>query len=143
VASVNRALNFKTMETIYQKAVRLMQPEEIGSHESDLHLKVTEVSQRLVDDYKFKTIVERFISQIDGTAWFDIPFAFDPFRETKTKEYEYQCAECGCNSVEMKMWVNPNDTNRTEPFQNMPTDAEECWCRNCDDHRELIYNPKK
>ncbi len=118
-----------------------MQPEEIGNHVSDLHLKVTEVSERLVETYAFKNLVERFISQIDKTAWFDIPFAFDPFWEETYKNHEYQCAECGSNAVEAKMWVRLNAEH--ELRQDMPEGEEECWCIDCDDHRELIYNLKK
>lgn len=31
--------------------------------------------------YEFRGIVETFISQIDKTLWYDIPFAYDPFWE--------------------------------------------------------------
>ncbi len=59
------------------------------------------------------------------------------------ENYEYQCAQCGSNAVETKMWVNPNDMGRTEPMQFISEDEEDCWCRDCDDHRKIEYVPIK
>ncbi len=64
-------------KTIYQLAVSEMQADEISSHESDLYLKCTPVSENLVDGYEFKQNVRKFSSNIDGSMWFDIPFAND------------------------------------------------------------------
>ena len=64
-------------KTIYQLAVSEMQADEISSHESDLYLKCTPVSENLVSGYEFKQIVRKFTSNIDGCMWFDIPFAND------------------------------------------------------------------
>ena len=63
--------------TIYQLAVSEMQPNEVSSHESDLYLKCTPVSENLVSNYEFKQNVQKFRSNIDGSMWFDIPFAND------------------------------------------------------------------
>ena len=51
----------------------------IENHEGDLYTPVTETSEVYIDAYEFKCNVEMFTSAIDGTKWFDIPFAFDPF----------------------------------------------------------------
>ena len=64
---------------IYQKAVESMQGNEIDHHQSDLYLKVTPVSQELVNNYEFKGNVKRFYSRIDKSEWFDIPFAYSPY----------------------------------------------------------------
>jgi hypothetical protein len=53
----------------------------VSSHESDLYAKVTPESEALIARYQFKINVKRFRSQIDGTPWFDIPFAYDPYWE--------------------------------------------------------------
>lgn len=52
---------------------------EIDSHESDLYVKAT--ARALAIIAKYPNGYSRFISQIDGTYWLDIPFAFDPFWE--------------------------------------------------------------
>lgn len=69
------------MKTLYEQAVELMDKDEISHHESDLYLKVTPVSLPLIDKYEFGSKVTRFISQIDGGLWFEIPFAHDPYWE--------------------------------------------------------------
>lgn len=66
-------------KTIYQLAVSEMQADEISSHESDLYLKCTPVSENLVSGYEFKQNVRKFRSNIDGSMWFDVPFANDLF----------------------------------------------------------------
>lgn len=70
-------------KSIYEQAKELMQPSDIDHHESDLYLKVTPESETLVRDYEFRRNVKRFISNIDRSVWFDIPFAFDPFWNKK------------------------------------------------------------
>ena len=64
---------------IYQKAVESMQGNEIDHHQSDLYLKVTPISQELVNNYEFKGNVKRFYSRVDNSSWFDIPFAYSPY----------------------------------------------------------------
>lgn len=56
---------------------------EVGSHYSDLYVKVTPVSTEIVNQYEYKKNVTTFVSQIDGTLWYDIPFAYDGFFESK------------------------------------------------------------
>ena len=56
----------------------------LDNHESDLYVKVTPESQKIVNDYEFKSNVTKFHSQIEGEGmYFDIPFAFDPFWDKK------------------------------------------------------------
>jgi hypothetical protein len=61
----------------------------IGSHESDLYAKVTPESTKIIDAYKLKSNVTTFISNRDDKPWYDIPFAYDPFWEYKTKRAEF------------------------------------------------------
>ena len=55
----------------------------LDSHESDLYAKVTPEATAIIGGYQFKCNVETFVSQIDGKLWYDIPFAFTPFWESK------------------------------------------------------------
>ena len=64
------------MLNIHELAVEQMKPEEIDHHCSDLYLKVTPVSKKLVDEYDFKQNVQIFKDQIDHVPWYDIPFAY-------------------------------------------------------------------
>lgn len=67
------------MKTICQQLKYNGVPTE--THESDLLAKKTEISNIIVDAYEFKNNVVTFRSQIDGTIWYDIPFANDLFWE--------------------------------------------------------------
>lgn len=49
----------------------------LDNHESDLYAKVCDASTRIVQRVDHPCSV--FVSQIDGTHWYDLPFAFDPF----------------------------------------------------------------
>lgn len=63
--------------SIYEEAKRRNIP--MSQHESDLYLKVTSDSTRLINDYEFKCNVTTFYNTNDGSRWYDIPFAYDPF----------------------------------------------------------------
>lgn len=52
---------------------------QTDSHRSDLYFPVTEQTSAMVNEYKFKSNVTTFTSQIDGKRWYDAPFAFDPY----------------------------------------------------------------
>lgn len=49
----------------------------VDSHESDLYVKVTDVSQHILRCYG--KAAQIFRSQIDGSAWYDVPFMYKPF----------------------------------------------------------------
>jgi len=63
------------METIYQEMLKA--GVEVSHHESDLYVRVTPESRRVIENYQFK--VTAFQSEVDGQLWFDIPFAYDPW----------------------------------------------------------------
>jgi len=53
---------------------------DLSNHESDLYVKVTPESQKIINGYKYKNNVTKFHSQIEGEGmYFEIPFAYDPF----------------------------------------------------------------
>lgn len=66
------------MKDIYTAALRVLPASDIDHHETDLYLKVSEKSAALVAAYDFQGNVERFVSPLDGCAWFDVPFAYTP-----------------------------------------------------------------
>ena len=77
------------MKDIYTAALRVLPASDIDHHETDLYLKVSEKSAALVASYDFRGNVERFVSPLDGCAWFDVPFAYTPARiEHARKNYK-------------------------------------------------------
>lgn len=66
-----------TPANIHAIAAATMKPEDIGHWYSDLYLRVTPISKRLVSRYEYKHFVTVFRDQIDGVPWYEIPFAFD------------------------------------------------------------------
>lgn len=69
------------MDSIYQEL--LAAGIELDHHQSDLYAKATDVSREIVQRYQFASIVTTFRSNIDGSQWFDIPFAYEPYWEQK------------------------------------------------------------
>lgn len=58
----------------------------LDSHASDLYVRVTDVSRALVQRYRWRAHVTTFVSQLDGLAWYDIPFAHVPFWARRERE---------------------------------------------------------
>jgi len=54
-----------------------------SQHESDLYLPVNTETMALIKDYRFRSNVTTFRSNIDGKLWYDVPFAYLPFWEAK------------------------------------------------------------
>jgi hypothetical protein len=52
---------------------------ELDHHASDLYAKRTPVSERILRGYEHRRNVTTFRSNVDGTVWYDIPFAYMPF----------------------------------------------------------------
>ena len=59
---------------------------EHSNHASDLYIPVNEVTKKLIAEYEFKKNVTRFINNIDGKPWYDVPFAYGPFWENVAKK---------------------------------------------------------
>lgn len=43
---------------------------------------------------------------------------------------DYVCSECGCEDIQVQMWVNPN-TNQILDWVGEGMDME-CWCPKCE-----------
>ena len=69
------------------KAVKAAQipAAHIDHHASDLYLKVTPETTRIIKKYKYQKQITTFKSNIDNTLWYDIPFCYTPFWEEKNK----------------------------------------------------------
>lgn len=67
------------MRNIYEEAIRIMKPEQIDHHATDLYLMVTKESRELISRYEFKRNVTTFVSAIaPHVLWYEIPFAYTP-----------------------------------------------------------------
>ena len=69
------------MASIYQQVIEA--GIEHDHHESDLYIPVNDQTKKIVHSYEFKRNVTMFASKIDGKPWFNIPFAFQPFWDSK------------------------------------------------------------
>lgn len=91
-----------------QKSIYQMMKEsgvEIGNHESDLYVPVTEETKKILSLPQFdthKTNATTFTSQIDKKRWFDIPFSYDPWWEKR--QHKTQSLPHG--DVEYQGWTN-------------------------------------
>lgn len=68
----------ESITDIYSEALANLPMDDIDHHASDLYLKVTALSSVLIGRYEFKQNVTTFNSAIDGSLWFDVPFAYTP-----------------------------------------------------------------
>ena len=57
----------------------------IDNHYSDLYVRITNETSKIIEKYGFKNNVTRFRSNLTGQMWYDIPFAFDPYWEKRTR----------------------------------------------------------
>ena len=48
-----------------------------GEFSSDLYIRVTEESKRIMDELKPNALLETFIDHIDHDLWYDLPFCKD------------------------------------------------------------------
>jgi hypothetical protein len=56
---------------------------EIDHHESDLYIKDCQAARTLLNQHGKK--IEPFRSEKDGAMWLDVPFAYQPYWDEKTK----------------------------------------------------------
>ena len=71
----------KPTEVLYY-AEQYMKPEEIDHHGlghkmDDLYLKVTPVSREIVSRLTTTVLLSRFVCQIDGQLWYELPFCYN------------------------------------------------------------------
>lgn len=64
---------------LYDEIVKVTTEGQRGNWTSDLQCKVTKETMRVIDRYHYKYLVTTFHSALDGTLWYEIPFAFTPW----------------------------------------------------------------
>lgn len=65
----------------YEIAAANMDPEHISHYESDLYLKVDDVSRVIVGALDNRALLSTFTCWYDGTRWYELPFCYTPFWE--------------------------------------------------------------
>lgn len=65
-----------TITELFQAAINSLDPADVDHHCSDLYLRVTPESQKLINKYEYKHLVSTFIDNIDHVLWYEIPFAY-------------------------------------------------------------------
>lgn len=66
--------------SLYTDLIEARQP--VSSHYSDLYTPVNEVTRALIK--KHGCTADTFTNQVEGGTWFDVPFAFEPYWESKS-----------------------------------------------------------
>ena len=66
-----------TNRSLYQQMLVAEVP--VDSHESDLYVKVTPESTRIIEEADLQSAPTTFTSPMDGEPWYEIPFGYDPF----------------------------------------------------------------
>ena len=65
-----------TVENIYEEICKVTKPNERAHWQTDLYCKLTPATEKIVSQYEYLQNVERFVDNIDGEIWYDIPFAY-------------------------------------------------------------------
>lgn len=63
---------------VWEIASANMEPEHIDHHETDLYLKVNDVSRVIVGALDNTALLSTFTSWIDGMRWYELPFCYLP-----------------------------------------------------------------
>lgn len=68
--------------SLYTDLIEAGQP--VSNHCSDLYCPVNETTRALIRKHGITTATT-FTNRAEGGRWFDVPFAFDPFWEKRSK----------------------------------------------------------
>lgn len=63
---------------VWEIASANMEPEHIGHYESDLYLRINDVSRVIIGALDNTALLSTFTSWIDGTRWYELPFCYIP-----------------------------------------------------------------
>lgn len=63
-----------TMKELYDKIIKEVPREQIDHHCSDLYVKVTFQTSKIISNYENYEMVSIFKDNIDNEKWYDIPF---------------------------------------------------------------------
>lgn len=69
-----------TPDNICELAMKLLPPEDIDHHETDLYIRKTPESTKLINKMKYKDsgLLTTFVDNIDHAVWYDLPFCYSP-----------------------------------------------------------------
>ena len=68
--------------TLYEKALAALPPRDIAHHQSDLYLRISPESRKLVAEFKQEygpAAVSTFLDALDRDMWYDIAFQYTPY----------------------------------------------------------------
>ena len=123
----------ETHDNILELAQQQMKPEEIDHHQSDLYLKKTPISDKLIANYRWKNSVTTFRDNIDNELWYEIPFAYGhKVRESYINEisdetvnkvadkrkHNFKKAERNFGNTIKKAWKNTENIKDSEDRYN-------------------------
>ena len=80
-----RLVKIENPSDLYSEIVNVAKSDQIGNWTCDLQCKVTKDTTAVINRYKYKHLVTTFHSAIDGTLWYEIPFAYNPWWEERCK----------------------------------------------------------
>lgn len=63
---------------VWEIASANMEPEHIDHHETDLYLRINDVSRVIIGAMNNTALLSTFTSWIDGTRWYELPFCYIP-----------------------------------------------------------------
>lgn len=63
---------------VWEIASANMEPEHIDHHETDLYLRISDVSRVIIGALNNTALLSTFTSWIDGTRWYELPFCYIP-----------------------------------------------------------------
>jgi len=72
-----------TPENICELALKLLPSEDIDHHETDLYIRKTPESTKLINRLNNKALLSTFIDNIDHVTWYELPFCYSPEWERK------------------------------------------------------------
>lgn len=74
-----------TPENICELAMKLLPAEDIDHHATDLYIRKTPESEKLINKMKNKSLLSTFIDNIDHVVWYELPFCYTPEWEERLK----------------------------------------------------------
>ncbi len=67
------------LSEVYELAVKELPKKDIDHHASDLYLRKSDASDRIIERLKPNNLVSVFRDQIDHVLWYELPFCYMPW----------------------------------------------------------------
>lgn len=75
-----------TPDNIYDALVKELPAEDIDHHYSDLYVRKTPKSTEIINKLDNKSLLSTFVDNIDKEVWYELPFCYTPFWNSKSKQ---------------------------------------------------------